>query len=142
MAQAWPAAPTWNGEDDRSREGCVDDRAPGVVEQGPETRADITGQAGTSGGGPAVQDSGMLGGAPLSNPRDGASVGDYHTPRSSRSFGPGGSFVRPAMQTQLPSWVTRLGEFFQGSCSPVVAESDTVTAETEIAEHECCRSTR
>ena len=66
MAQAWPAAPTWNGEDDRSREGCVDDRAPGVVEQGPETRADITGQAGTSGGGPAV-DSGMLGGAPLSN---------------------------------------------------------------------------
>ena len=113
MAQAWPAAPTWNGEDDRSREGCVDDRAPGVVEQGPETRADITGQAGTSGGGPAVQDSGMLGGAPLSNPRDGASVGDYHTPRSSRSFGPGGSFVRPAMQTQLPSWVTRLGEFFK-----------------------------
>ncbi|CAE7623069.1 unnamed protein product [Symbiodinium sp. CCMP2592] len=87
QARSSPAAPTLAGNNVNEDGGRAEAPATGIIEQGFETRADIGGHATTSGGESAGRDSGLRGGA---LPRDGSGevlAGDYHTPRSTRSFG-------------------------------------------------------
>ncbi|CAE7254018.1 unnamed protein product [Symbiodinium sp. CCMP2592] len=123
-APVLPGASTLSAQSGMREERCVDAEATSATVQGPETRADITGQAGTSGGGSAAPGVGVHGGASFSERGD-ESV--YQIVRTWRWISKAGN-TEPA-----PRLGDKTGGVLQSSCGAVVAESYAITTTTEAA---------